>query len=89
LKIDENGVLLDFIEKPNLEKPSWIGVAVFESTVKKYFAPGEDVASNLIPALLKAKEKIYTFKTKNHWYDVGNLEHWRKANEYFKEKFKN
>jgi NDP-sugar pyrophosphorylase family protein len=86
LKIRKNGYVHRFIEKPKLEKPSWIGVAVFEPRVMNYFEPGEDIALHGIPRLLSAKEKICSFATQNHWYDVGNLEHWRKANEYFKGK---
>ncbi len=88
LKISKNGVVEDFIEKPKLGKPSWIGVAVFEPKVMKYLEPGEDVASQGIPKLLRAKERVYSYATQNHWYDVGNLEHWRRADEYFREKIK-
>ena len=88
LKISKNGAVQGFIEKPKLEKPSWIGVAVFEPEVMKYFEPGEDIASNVIPRLLSAKERVYSFATQNHWYDVGNLEHWRRADEYFSEKIR-
>lgn len=86
LKIGKNGVVQGFIEKPKLEKPSWIGVAVFEPKVMKYFEPGKDIASHGIPSLLSAKERVYAFKTQNNWYDVGNLEHWRRADEYFRGK---
>jgi len=86
LKINRNGAVQGFIEKPKLEKPSWIGVAVFEPKVMKYFEPGKDIAKHGIPRLLSAKERVYSFATKTHWYDVGNLEHWRRADEYFREK---
>ena len=88
LKIGKNGVVQGFIEKPKLEKPSWIGVAVFESKVMNYFEPGTDIASRGIPRLLSAKERVYAFKTQNNWYDVGNFEHWRRADEYFRGKTK-
>ncbi len=88
LKINKNGAVQGFIEKPKLEKPSWIGVAVFEPKVMKYFEPGEDIAGMELPKLLNAKERVYSFTTQNHWYDVGNLEHWRRADEYFREKTK-
>ena len=88
LIIGENGAVQGFIEKPKLEKPSWIGVAVFEFKVMKYFEPGKDIASHGIPRLLKAKERVYAFATQNNWYDVGNLEHWRRADDYFRQKQK-
>ncbi|MGA2681842.1 MAG: nucleotidyltransferase family protein [Candidatus Bathyarchaeia archaeon] len=88
LKIGKNGAVKDFMEKPKLEKPSWIGMAVFEPRVMKYFEPGEDIASNGIPKMLKAKERVYSFATQNNWYDVGNLEHLRRADAYFRGKTK-
>ncbi len=88
LKIGNDGAVEEFIEKPPLEKPSWIGVAVFDPKVLNYLKPGEDIAAHVIPRLLNAKEKVYSFETPNHWYDVGNLEHWRKADEYFSQKIK-
>jgi NDP-sugar pyrophosphorylase family protein len=86
LKIGESGAVEAFVEKPKLGMASWIGVAVFEPLVMKYFESGEDVASHGIPKLLRANERVISFPTQNHWYDVGNLEHWRRADEYFKEK---
>jgi NDP-sugar pyrophosphorylase family protein len=88
LKIGNEGAVEEFIEKPRLEKPSWIGVAVFEPKVFNYLEPGEDIGNHVIPRLLIAKEKVFSFETFSHWYDVGNLEHWRKADEYFKKKVK-
>ncbi len=84
LRLNDEGAVEEFIEKPSLEKPSWIGVAVFDPKVMDYFKPGEDIASHGIPRLLEAKERVFSYETKKHWYDVGNLEHWRKADEYFR-----
>ena len=85
-KITKNGNVTKFVEKPKLGKPSWIGVAVFDYNVRKYFEPGEDIAHDVIPKLLKSKERVCSFLTQNHWYDVGNLEHWRRADDYFRQK---
>jgi NDP-sugar pyrophosphorylase family protein len=86
LKISPSGAVKDFIEKPKLGKPSWIGIAVLEPRVLDYFKPGEDIACDVFPKLLKAHERVYSFQTQNHWYDVGNLEHWRRADDYFQSK---
>ena len=87
IKLGENGIVQDFIEKPKLNSPSWIGVAVLEARVKDYFAPGEDIAGNTIRKMLNNHEKVYSAATENNWYDVGNIEHWRKADDYFRKKF--
>jgi NDP-sugar pyrophosphorylase family protein len=84
LKVGQNGEVQDFIEKPALGQPSWIGVAVLEPKVVNYFSPGEDIAGHVIPKLLKAHEKVFSFQTRSGWFDVGNLEHWRRADEVFR-----
>jgi len=84
LKIDATGRVTKFFEKPRLRRPSWIGIGVFEPKVVSYLRVGEDIASNTISRMLKAGEKVYSFITQGDWYDVGNVEHWRRADEYFR-----
>lgn len=81
---DEDGQVRNFIEKPTLDRPSWVGIAVLEPRALSYFRPGEDIAMHALPRMLKAGESIYCFDTHSSWYDVGNIEHWRRADEYFK-----
>lgn len=84
LEVGKDGRVRSFFEKPTLNKPSWVGIAVLEPKTMDYFKAGEDLGSHTIPRMLKAGENIYSFATPNHWFDVGNLEHWRKADEHFR-----
>jgi NDP-sugar pyrophosphorylase family protein len=78
------GRVTKFIEKPRLERPSWIGIGIFEPRVLNYLRPGEDIAADTISRMLEAGEKVYSFVVQNGWYDVGNIEHWRMADDYFR-----
>lgn len=84
VEVGGEGRVINFIEKPTLGKPSWVGIVVMEPQILNYFAVGEDLGRDTIPKMLKAGEKTYCFMTNNHWYDVGNVEHWRKADEHFR-----
>ena len=84
MRIGEKGRVLRVSEKPKLGKPSWIGVAVIEPQLLRYFRTGEDIAGQVIPKLLEARERVFAFGTQSDWYDIGNIEHWRKADEYFR-----
>ena len=84
LETDAVGRVAKFIEKPRLERPSWIGIGVFEPKVLNYLRSGEDIAADTISRMLEAGEKVYSFVVQNGWYDVGNIEHWRMADDYFR-----
>jgi len=84
LETDAIGRVAKFIEKPKLERPSWIGIGVFEPRVLNYLRAGEDIAADTISRMLGAGEKVYSFVVQNGWYDVGNIEHWRMADDYFR-----
>jgi NDP-sugar pyrophosphorylase family protein len=84
LETDALGRVAKFIEKPRLERPSWIGIGVFEPRVLNYLRAGEDIAADTISQMLEAGEKVYSFVVQNGWYDVGNIEHWRMADDYFR-----
>lgn len=82
--VAECGKVVGFVEKPKLGRPSWVGIAVFEPRALDFFGDNEDVASDVLPRMLRAGEPVYAFVMHKPWYDVGNIEHWRKADDYFK-----
>jgi len=74
-----------FIEKPALNRLAWAGIAVFNHNMLAHFHV--DIARNTLPAILSdPHSEVYVFRTTSEWYDVGNIEHWRKVDQYFKEK---
>jgi NDP-sugar pyrophosphorylase family protein len=73
-----------FLEKPRLDKPIWTGVACMSyESVRPYFK-NYDIARDLIPQLLESKEKVVAYNVESEWFDVGNIEHWRRADEYYR-----
>ncbi len=84
VETDESEKVIKFVEKPKFGKLSWVGIAVFEPKALDYFECGSDIASHVLPKMLAAGETVYAFLLKKPWYDVGNIEHWRKADEYFR-----
>lgn len=74
-----------FEEKPKLGQLIWTGCGVLEPEVLQYFHINLDIAKYVIPRLIEDRRwKVYTYNTKSHWYDVGNLENYTKADEYFR-----
>jgi mannose-1-phosphate guanylyltransferase len=71
-------------EKPYLNRNAWMGVAIMEPDVLKYLKEDDDIAINLIPAVIMDRpDKVIGYVFDSEWYDVGNLEHWRQANEAY------
>lgn len=81
---EKDGKVKRFVEKPRLGKLSWVGIAAMEPSILRYFRHGEDIAANTLPRMLAAGESVYCFAMKTPWYDIGNIEHWRRADDYFR-----
>lgn len=81
-----NGHIEEFYEKPEISRFGWIswtGRAIFEQDVIPYLKKGEDIASDVFP---KALDKLYTYKSDHEWLDIGNVQHYLRANKLAKEK---
>jgi glucose-1-phosphate adenylyltransferase len=87
---DKTGRITDFKEKPYLPKSNLasMGIYVFTWDVLKevLVADHEDVESrhdfgrNILPAMLNAGERMYTFEFDGYWRDVGTVESFWAAN---------
>ncbi len=80
-KLDEDGRVLSFIEKPELERPVSIGVLVLEvvEELRGLKRKGEiDLMSDLIPKLIELGYPVYGYLTRDFWYDVGSTERYEK-----------
>lgn len=82
VKITKKGEVADFIEKPYYGY-AWMGIAVFDKRVFSYFG-GKDFAKDVFPKMLRHGEPLFGYVTESKWYDVGNIENWRKVDEYFR-----
>lgn len=80
----QNGLVVSFEEKPTLDKIIWIGVAALEPEAVAYFKFGEDIARDTIPRMINAGERVAAFVNDKPWYDVGNVDAWKKVDEIFR-----
>jgi len=84
--------ILNFVEKPVLEKPVSIGILALDGKVLKYaeeLGKGRtklDLMADLMPYLIKLGEPVYAYLTEDFWYDVGTTEKYEKLNNNFIDK---
>ena len=81
-----DGVVQDFVEKPNVMNYSWSGIGIFhtESLHLQYKRKGEgdDFAFDIFPQMIIHQElKAYPYN--GYWYDCGNLNSYRKVCEMY------
>ena len=84
LNTDENNRITEFEEKPAQPKSNKasMGVYIFSwSKMRKYLELDEanpnssnDFGKNIIPAMLEAGEKLYTYTFDGYWKDVGTID---------------
>ncbi len=83
--VDKTGKIKKFLEKPSWSSVSAnavnTGIYIFEPMIFKYIPKNRfyDFGHDLWPLLLKKKERIYAYETKEYWCDIGNLSEYRKA----------
>ena len=81
---DENMRITDFAEKPKEPKSTKASMGVYVFSKDKLFSYLEadeadensqkDFGKNIIPAMLKAGEKLYAFEFSGYWKDVGTIQ---------------
>jgi NDP-sugar pyrophosphorylase family protein len=66
--------VVEFEEKPVFPQPTHAAVNCFTTRNLPYFREGEDIATHVIPALMRAGEKVVGFvDSRAYWQDVGRL----------------
>jgi len=82
---DKAGQIKSFVEKP-----SWkdiftntvnTGIYIFEPEIFKFIPKNSffDFAMDLFPLLLKKKQKVFGYVTKDYWTDIGNICEYKKG----------
>ncbi len=84
MSVDGNDMITEFAEKPKEPKSNLasMGIYVFSwKTLRKYLEEDEanpdsenDFGKNVIPAMLKAGERMAAYRFSGYWKDVGTLE---------------
>jgi len=84
MNVDEADVITDFEEKPKQPKSNLASMGIYIFTWKKLRAyllqddadpdSANDFGKNVIPAMLKAGEKMVAYRFEGYWKDVGTLD---------------
>ncbi|HIE14920.1 TPA: hypothetical protein EYP70_06570, partial [Candidatus Bathyarchaeota archaeon] len=82
--LEEDGRIRGFQEKPKLKEPVSIGILTLEGNLLKEieaFKRGRtqlDIMGDVVPYLIRAGKRVYSYVTDAFWYDVGSIEAYEK-----------
>ena len=88
--VDKDGYITDFIEKPE-DPPSTLAATAFYiftsgtmELILKYLDEGRksDALGHFITYLVN-RRKVFAWSFEGAWFDIGSLESYKEANEYF------
>ncbi|MDP3730336.1 MAG: nucleotidyltransferase family protein [Candidatus Omnitrophota bacterium] len=94
VRIDKNGLVTDFEEKPQSPNSTLISTGIYFFPKKKVPGLGEYVdlegakldAPGYYIRWLSVNDKVYGFPFSEKWYDIGDLESYKRADEEYKKK---
>lgn len=72
VEADDDGVISNYIEKPSLPYEVSMGIYAFEPNIKDYIKEKMDIP-DLINLLISSNERIYGYRHKGIWLDIGNV----------------
>ena len=88
--------IIDFEEKPASPKSTLISTGIYYFPkgkiflLKKYIESGNSLdAPGYYIRWVSENDKVYGFAFTEDWYDIGNIESYKKANENYLKKEKN
>jgi len=85
LETDEQGRLLDYIEKPTHKFDVSMGIYCFEPEVCEYVEPGERISMpELILRMKRDGRDILTFRDDCYWLDIGRPDDYATACDEFR-----
>ncbi|HML73240.1 MAG TPA: sugar phosphate nucleotidyltransferase [Anaerohalosphaeraceae bacterium] len=86
LKINEQGRLVDYMEKPQYEYLVSMGVNAFHISVLEFIPHGQylDIPT-LMMNLTRAGREVMTFRSECEWLDIGRPDDYEKASEIFEQ----
>ena len=86
MKVDKNGRLTDYIEKPEQYYNVSMGIYVFEPVVLKYIENNTYLDfPDLVKRLLENGEKVIAYPCNDYWLDIGSKEDYVLAQEQFEQ----
>jgi mannose-1-phosphate guanylyltransferase len=87
---DMNGVVQYFEEKPEVELPSWTGIAIIDNQkmLKRIGYRNTDVmldfAYDIFPEMVR-DHTLYAYEYNGEWFDLGNARSYEKLHKRFQE----
>jgi glucose-1-phosphate thymidylyltransferase len=95
VKIDDNNKVVDFEEKPKSPKSTLISTGIYYfprakiARIKEYVKLNEKLdAPGYHISWLSKNDKVYGFSFEEDWYDIGNIESYKKADAEYSKKEK-
>lgn len=94
VRIDGKGLVADFEEKPQSPKSTLVSTGIYFFPRKKVSGLREYVnlegakldAPGYYIKWLSANDKVYGFSFSENWYDIGDMESYKRANEEYTKK---
>jgi NDP-sugar pyrophosphorylase family protein len=84
LKLDKQGFLQDYIEKPVYSFSVSMGVYILSKDCLNLIHDGESIGMpELLMRLKDAGEKVYCHESDCYWLDIGRVDDYEKAQEEF------
>lgn len=90
LNTDKNNLIYEFEEKPKQPKSTLASMGIYIFTAQKLYDyleqdeenanSSKDFGKDVLPAMLKAGEKMYAFSFEGYWKDVGTISSLWEAN---------
>lgn len=82
LELDQDGFVVDYIEKPVHSYPVSMGIYVYEPRVLSYIEPGKYLDfPDLVLKLIRAGERVHAHRTDCLWLDIGRPDDYARAQE--------
>jgi NDP-mannose synthase len=88
LSFDAEGVVTDYIEKPEFAYDVSMGVYVYEPRVLRHLVRGAYLDfPSLVLKLIAAGEKVVAYPSDDYWLDIGRADDYARAAEEFGKNF--
>lgn len=84
LKLDDDGKIVDYIEKPTLKYKVSMGIYVFNNDILNYIPRGKYLDfPDLIKTLIQKNKNVSGYMFEGYWMDIGRHEDYSKVLEEF------
>ncbi len=85
VKVNDNGDIKSFEEKPISSNYGWATIAAFSPIIFDYLKDGKDFGKDIFPQIISEGKTLIAYISDSKWYDVGNIRSWKIADRLAKE----